>query len=174
MKFKELRNAIIRNLWVYLGCPVILDGQVQPEPEPPFGIYSVTTPYSSTGEMGNYSVAGLGDGTAAETRTELPSATFSFTFCSWNHEGPDGEPVSGEDEAEDLAEKAAAYFLHTGYDDFLKLGVAVVDIGQVQPRTTLVIDEAVRRYGFDVRIRYTRQDTRRISTVETVQIVKKE
>ena len=77
-------------------------------------------------------------------------------------------------EAEDLAEKAAAYFLHTGYDDFLKLGVAVVDIGQVQPRTTLVIDEAARRYGFDVRIRYTRQDTRRISTVETVQIVKKE
>lgn len=174
MKFRELRDALIENLWDYLDCPVILADQVQPEPEPPFGVYSVITPYSSTGEMGDYSVAGLGDGKAVEIRMELSSATFSFTFCSWNHEGEYEETINGEDEAEDLAEKAVAYFLHTGYDDFLKLGVTVVEVGQVQPRTTLVIDEASRRYGFDVRIRYTRVDSRTISTVDKVSFLKKE
>lgn len=173
MTFREIRNAIIENLWNHLDCPVVLSDQVQPEAEPPFCVYTVTTPYIPTGGMGDYSVAGLGDGTAAETRMEMPSATFSFTFCSWNRTGPDGEPVSGEDEAEDLAEKAAAYFLHTGYDDFMKLGVAVAEVGQVQSRTFLVIDEAARRYGFDVRVRYTRRDTRVISTVETVPILDK-
>ena len=52
MNFRELRNRLISSLWDYIGCPVILSNQVQPEAEPPFCIYTVTAPYISDGGMG--------------------------------------------------------------------------------------------------------------------------
>ena len=174
MTIITLRNAVVKLLWQYLGVPVILSDQVQPEAEPPFGIYTVTTPYASTGELGEYSKEDAEDGGLLEHRREMPSATFSFTFCSENRTGEDGEEISGADEAEDLAEKAAGYFLHTRYDAFLKLGITIVDVGQVGDRTTLGVEEAARRKGFDVRIRYTRTDTRHISTVQQTIITEKE
>lgn len=48
MNFRELRNRLISSLWDYIGCPVILSNQVQPEAEPPFCIYTVTAPYIRT------------------------------------------------------------------------------------------------------------------------------
>jgi hypothetical protein len=167
MKIVTLRNALVKLLWEHLGVPVILSDQVQPEAELPYCIYTVTTPYASAGELGEYSSTDAEDGGLLEHRREMPSATFSFTFCSENRTDEHGEEISGADEAEELAESAAAYFLHVGYDDFLKLGITVVDVGQVGDRTTLDVDEAARRKGFDVRIRYTRTDTRHITTIQT-------
>ena len=173
MTFVEIRNNLISHLWDYLGCPIVLSNQVQPEEKVPFGIYSVTTSYVSDGGLGDYSMRDIGDGVEI-TRMEMPSATISFTFCSQNRTGPEGEAISGADEAEMLASKAAGYFLHAGYDDFLRLGIAVVEVGQTQDRTVLIVDEAARRVGFDVRIRYTRVDTRKVSVIERTQIIEKE
>lgn len=170
MTFVELRNKLIACLWDYLGCPVVLSNQVQPEAEMPFGIYTVTAPYISDGGLGDITERGAGDGVEV-TRMEMPCATFSFTFCSQDRTGPEGEPISGADEAENLASRAVGYFLHTGYDDFLRLGIAVVEVGQTQDRTVLLVNEAARRVGFDVRIRYTRQDARIVSTVEKTRII---
>ena len=78
--------------------------------------------------------------------------------------------VNGEDEAWSVADKAISYFKHAGQDDFLALGVAVVDVGQAQDRTTLLVDEAARRVGFDVQIRYTRIDERKTASIEKIKI----
>ena len=64
------------------------------------------------------------------------------------------------------------WFLHTGYMDISALGITVVEVGQVQDRTTLVIDEAARRFGFDVQIRYTREDTLNVPSIKKVTIKK--
>ena len=152
------------------GCPVVLSNQVQPEAEIPFGIYTVTAPYVPDGGLGDITEREV-EGGMEVTRMEMPSATFSFTFCSQDRTGPEGNPISGADEAETLVSRAAGYFLHAGYDDFLRLGIAVVEVGQTQDRTVLLVDEAARRVGFDVRIRYTRQDTRLVSTVEETRII---
>lgn len=160
-------------LWDYLGCPVVLSDQVQPEAPFPFGIYSITTPYAPTGEMGDYTTAAA-EGGVEIIRMEMPSATFSFTFCSQNRIGDDGEVISGADEAGELASRAIGWFQHVGYDDISRLGITIVEVGQAQDRTTLIIDEAARRVGFDVRIRYTRTDTRKVSVVEKVNITEKE
>ena len=173
MTITQIRDKLISLLWDYLGCPVILSDQVQPEAEFPYGIYSITTPYAPAGELGDYTSADTEEGVEI-TRMEMPSATFSFTFCSQNRTGEDGKHISGADEAEELTWKAIGFFLHVGYDEFLKLGITIVDVGQAQNRTTLVIDEAARRVGFDVRIRYTRQDTRKVSNIETIPIKEKE
>lgn len=174
MTVKELRNHVVKLLWSGLGIPVILSDQAQPEVDPPFLIYSVTSPYSSTGELGDITWRSDGEEGILEDRMEMPSATLSFTACSENRTGEDGEEISGADEAEDLADRAVAFFKHLGYDDFSRLGICIVDVGPVQDRTTLMVDEASRRKGFDVRIRYTRTDTRKISTVENTNIIKKE
>lgn len=165
MNFRELRNRLISSLWDYIGCPVILSNQVQPEAEPPFCIYTVTAPYIPDGGMGDYEISDVAEGVKI-SRMEMPSATFSFTFCSQNRTAEDGSAVNGEDEAWAFADKAISYFKHAGQDDFLAVGVAVVDVGQAQDRTTLLVDEAARRVGFDVQIRYTRIDERETASIE--------
>ena len=136
----------------------------------PFGIYTVTAPYVPDGGLGDITESEV-EGGVEVTRMEMPSATFSFTFCSQDRDDPEGNPISGADEAETLVSRAAGYFLHAGYDDFLRLGIAVVEVSQTQDRTVLLVDEAARRVGFDVRIRYTRQDTRLVSIVEETRII---
>ena len=96
MNFRELRNRLISSLWDYIGCPVILSNQVQPEAEPPFCIYTVTAPYIPDGGMGDYEIADVAEGVKI-SRMEMPSATFSFTFCSQNRTSENGSAVNGED-----------------------------------------------------------------------------
>lgn len=119
--------------------------------------------------MGDYEIADVAEGVKI-SRMEMPSATFSFTFCSQNRTAENGSAVNGEDEAWAVADKAISYFKHAGQDDFLALGVAVVDVGQAQDRTTLLVDEAARRVGFDVQIRYTRIDERETASIEKIKI----
>lgn len=125
MTFREIRNALVERLWNYMGCPIVLADQVQPEAQLPYGIYSVSTPYAPDRGMGDYTTREAEGGNAEITRMEMPSATFSFTFCSQNRTDADGIYIYGSDEAEDLADKAIGYFQHVGYDDFLMLGITM-------------------------------------------------
>ena len=171
MTFVEMRNAMVKKLWDYLGCPVVLADQVQPEATIPFVIYSVTAPYIPGNTMGDYRTLPDGEDSTVVRRV-MPTATFSFTCCSMNRMGEGGTFVSGADEAYELADEAMGWFLHTGYMDVSALGITVVEVGQVQDRTTLVIDEAARRFGFDVQIRYTREDTLNVPSIKKVTIKK--
>lgn len=175
MTFLEARNIITQRLERFLGIPVVLSDQAAPPPGFPFCYYSVTTPYAPTGAMGNYEQTEVpGTTKLTTTRTEQPTATISLVFCSINRwskgdGGEDAEPyIYGEDEAQSLAERAQGFFLHVEYDTLSNLGVVIVDVGNTTNRTTLVVDEAARRYGFDVRVRYTRTDSRTDDTVGTV------
>ena len=171
MTFLEVRNTLVSSLAVPLGIPVLLSDQVQPEAELPFIVYSVTAPYASTGELGDHTqtVIENEDGTEAliDNRREQPSATFSFTACSENRW--DGEEyVYGDDEAQSITEKAIGYLLQGGYNDLSNKGIVVAEVTNVGNRTTLIIDEAARRYGFDVRVRYTKDDQRRDDILQSV------
>lgn len=175
MTFLEMRNQLVAGLWEYLGRPVVLSNQVQPEPDYPFGIYTVTAPFIPDKATGEYiNRASDEDGIVEIDHMTMPTATFSFTFCGINRDAEDGTAVSGEDEAWELANKAIGYFQHCGYDNFLKMGITIVEVGQVQDRTQLIIDEAARRFGFDVLVRYTRTDTRKVSRLDYYKIHKKE
>ena len=114
MTFREIRNALVERLWNYMDCPIVLADQVQPEAQLPYGIYSVSTPYAPDRGMGDYTTREAEGGNAEITRMEMPSATFSFTFCSQNRTDAGGKYIYGSDEAEDLADKAIGYFQHVG------------------------------------------------------------
>lgn len=81
MNFRELRNRLISSLWDYIGCPVILSNQVQPEAEPPFCIYTVTAPYIPDGGMGDYEIADVAEGVKI-SRLEMPSVHSRSPFAA--------------------------------------------------------------------------------------------
>lgn len=174
MIFTTARNQLIAALAEFLGCPVILSDQVEPEQDPPYVIYSVLSPYGQSQSLGDYSLRPEDD-RLIETRMEQPEAVFSFTACSINRmaKGKGKQTyIFGEDEALSFSNLAQGWLLHTGYDTISRIGFVVVEIMNAGSRTTLVIDEAARRFGFDARLRYTRTDERAVGTVETVPIKK--
>lgn len=166
MNFLEIRNRIVQGLSEHLGCPVVLNNQQNPEQDPPYVFYSVLPYNPEAGELGNYRTEQDGD-TYTEYRREEPSCSFSFTVCSVDREVGD-EYILGEDEACFLAMKAAGWFDHVGYDFFAGMGVTVIDVSTVQDRSTLLVDEEARRYGFDARIRYAHEEARKVSVIENV------
>lgn len=172
MTFVEKRNALIAAMSAALGHPVILDSQVQPEAEPPFVVYSVTTDYIPDGSLGHYSrEAGKGEDDVVVVRAEQPTATFSFTACSINRTvDKDGSQVYilGADEALELATLAQGFFLHTGRQQIARAGFVVVEVSGASNRDALELDEMGRRFGFDVRLRYTREDRVSVGAIENV------
>lgn len=112
-----------------------------------------------------------------EVREEQPTTTMSFTACSINRvEEKDGEQVSilGADEALELATLAQGFFLHGGRYAIQKAGFVVVDVTNATSRDALELDEMGRRFGFDVRLRYTRTDLAEVDTVTNVITKQKE
>lgn len=172
MTFVEKRNRLIYALSQAVGRPVLLDSQTQPEVEPPFIIYSVMSDYETTGGSGNLAL--VLDETRQDTvsvREEQPTATFSFTACSINRqtETADGDTVTvyGADEASELASLAQGFFLHTGLYALESAGFVVVEVTNCTNRDALEVDEMGRRYGFDVRLRYTRTDSYTVGSIAT-------
>ena len=81
----------------------------------------------------------------------------SFTFCGQNRETEDGSYIYGEDEALGLAEKGHGFFLLNGHCILVgNEDIVVRNIGSVANRSGFVVEDTVRRYGFDVRFAYIR------------------
>lgn len=170
MTFVEKRNALVLALAEYVGRPVLLANQVQPEEAPPYIVWAVLSDYTPDGSLGHYSMEDAGEGYALSVRSEQPTATLSFTACSINRKetGKDGEPfyVLGADEAQELAGKAQGFFLHGGRYSIQKAGFVVVEVTNATPRDALELDEMGRRFGFDVRLRYVRTDAEKVTTID--------
>ena len=164
MTFIEARNLIIAGLEQHLGRPVSLFDQIAPKEDPPYAYYSVLAPRIQRNSFGLETVKQVDDGFVFQ-RSEPVSATLSFTFCGENRETEQGY-VYGEDEALALAEKAHGYFLlyahriHTDAGD-----VVISNVGAVASRSSFLVEDTVRRYGFDVRFNYVRIDEKPTTTM---------
>ena len=153
----EVRNKVVSGLRGYFGVAVNLSEQVSEEPGVPYIIYSVTSPYIPGNTLGHFGHKASDGGNITETRAEQAGMTMSFTVCSQSRKGDDGCWIWGEDEAMGLAEKVQGWFLHTGRR-FLSPEVVVESVGNAAPRSTLMVDEEANRYGFDVLVKYIRED----------------
>lgn len=157
MTIRELRNILVRELYKGLGSgpKVYLSDQTQPEAAYPYIYYQPVQPYMQGGHNIKYEQA------AADAvrirRIEQAEATYSFTACSINRT-MDGIPVSGDDEAAALADQAQGWFLHAGRRILSLQNIVVVEVTNAQVRSAPGIEDTDRRYGFDVRVRYARDD----------------
>lgn len=167
MKAVDVRDKVAIGLHQYLGIPVILADQVSPESEMPYIVYSVTCPYIPGKTLGHFDNKRDNDGNLIKIRYEQAGMTMSFTACSQNRTEEDGSTIFGEDESMDLAEKAQGWFLHAGRR-FLSPDVVVESVENAAQRNVLMVDEEANRYGFDVLLRYIREDIMQAGTIKTV------
>lgn len=166
MTFVQARNAIVSGLEKHAGCPVVLSDQIADRPEFPYCYYSVLTPRTSNHTFGLHEVVGDEEQGYRHIRSEPVEATMSFTFCGQNREAEDGSYIYGEDEALGLAEKAHGFFLLNGHCILAgSEDIVIRNVGSVAGRSGFVVEDTVRRYGFDVRFTYMRTDETPAATV---------
>lgn len=174
MTQRELRNLLVRELYAYLGGPkVVLSDQAMPEAEYPY-IYYQSVQQHIPGPFNLFDEGVPGAAEFTQRRSEEAQASFSFTACGLNQTGTDGQPVSGDDEALDLADRAQGFFLFAGRRRLAAQGVVVIRVENVQSRSAFGVDETDRRYGFDVLVRYEREDTRTAPAIEPLPVTYKE
>ena len=114
MTQKALRNLLTRELYAYLGGPkVVLSDQVMPEAEYPY-LYYQSVQQHIPGPYNQYDEGQAGADAFTQRRSEEAQASFSFTACSLDRDGPDGHRISGDDEALELADRAQGFFLFAG------------------------------------------------------------
>lgn len=166
----ELRNLLVRELYAYLGGPkVVLSDQMMPEAEYPY-IYYQSVQQHIPGPHNRYDEGEPGTAMFIQRRSEEAQASFSFTACGLNRTEADGRPVSGDDEALELADRAQGFFLFAGRRVLATQGVVVIRVENTQSRSAFGVDETDRRYGFDVLLRYEREDTRTAPAMEPVPV----
>lgn len=172
MTFEQARNEIISRLEEHMGCPVILSDQISEIPKCPYCYYSVLAPRISTHSFGFQEVKNTKQGEIL-IRSESVKATMSFTFCSMNREG-DNSYIFGEDEALAFAEKANGFFLLNNHNIFTEHGDIVINtVGSVANRSGYLVEDVIRRYGFDISFSYIRTDTMPTITIKKVRCVPK-
>lgn len=166
MTFVQARNAIVSGLEKHIGCPVILSDQIAGQSEFPYCYYSALAPRISNHAFGLHEVVGDEENGYRHIRSEPVEATMSFTFCGQNREAEDGGYIYGEDEALDLVEKGHGFFLLNAH--CLIVGnedVVIRKVGPIANRSGFLVEDTVRRYGFDVRFAYIRTDEMPITTI---------
>lgn len=171
MTQKELRNILVRELYHYLKGPkIVLSDQVMPEAEYPY-LYYQSVQQHIPGPSNRYNEGKAGAAEFTQRRSEEAQASFSFTACGLNRTGPDGRPVNGDDEALELADRAQGFFLFAGRQILADQGVVVIQVENTQSRSAFGVEETDRRYGFDVLVRYEREDIRPARAMKPVPAV---
>ena len=166
MTFVQARDAIVSGLEKHISRPVVLSDQIADRPEFPYCYYSALAPRISNHAFGLHEVVGDEKQGHRHIRFEPVEATMSFTFCGQNLETEDGSYIYGEDEALGLAEKGHGFFLLNGHCILVgNEDIVVRNIGSVANRSGFVVEDTVRRYGFDVRFAYIRTDEMPVDSV---------
>ena len=165
MTFLQARDAIIAGLEAHIGCPVTLSEQIAEQPDYPYCYYSVLVPRAADHTFGLKEVLDTGF-VFVNRRSEPVTATMSFTFCSMNRETEDGY-IFGEDEALALSEKANGFFLLNAHNIPTEYGDVVINnVGSTASRSGFLVEDTVRRYGFDIRFSYIRTDEMVTATIK--------
>ncbi|OXS74914.1 hypothetical protein B1B04_08480 [Lysinibacillus sp. KCTC 33748] len=94
-----------------------------------------------------------------ENRTEERNATISFNSYGTTH-----------DNSYEIAKKLRKWFAHGGSLYLEEIDVAIVDVSEVENRTTFLIDSYDEKWGFDVIIRYLDVDENEVDYFDKVEV----
>ncbi|CAM4012640.1 LIC_12616 family protein [Mesobacillus zeae] len=152
-------KEVIARIKLDTGVQIVKGNTIAPQPARPFGIYNLTSPYIKG--RGRGAVTQYKEGTSIfEKRTEQYKFTISFSFYAGNVET-----------TIESAYKVHQWFLFLGQGFIRDKNMAVVSVGNIQDRTTFLVDEYEYKHGFDVQLRATSEQIRQLAeTIETINI----
>lgn len=124
-------------------------------PEPFSTVYLALSHMKDTGHPDLVTVE-TEDGLYTERR-EAYQVTLSFTFYTQD-----------DFQAAQMAQNVRTWFDFQGYEWLSGSDLVVVDLGNIENRTTFLVDSYEYKHGFDVRLRTTRIDRMPIEPMENV------
>jgi len=151
---KNLTGQIYKDTNIKL----ILANQDASRHDLPFATYNITSPYIKDVGYANITYEDTGD-KLIKKRDEQYKITISFII----HAG-------SEETAIDLANKVRQWFLFYGEDYIRDLNIAVVSVGNVENRTTFMVDTYEYRHGFDVQLRLSDEQAREVEYFDKIEI----
>lgn len=163
----KLRQLIASNLSKDTGIMVVHTDSNAPRPEYPFYSYKFTTVRQNQGESGNLKRSfEKSEDTHfkydyVETLEFQPKVIMSFMCYAKDVE-----------DCEKISYKAWEWFRLKGRRILANENIVVVNVGDIQDRTTLLITNYEYRQGFDVEFRILHEFEDRMETIENYKIEK--
>ena len=160
MNIERLKEMIAR-IKQDTGIQIIKSNQKARPPTLPYGVYTVTSPYIKGNGNGSV-IQFTQEENTFEKRTEYSKYTISFSFYA-----DDNETTI------ETAMKVHSWFLFASLYFFQDREMVVAVVGNVQNRTTFVVDDYEYKHGFDVQLRETYEQTRLIEVIERANVTRK-
>ncbi|MED4977220.1 hypothetical protein NST70_13690 [Weizmannia sp. FSL K6-0777] len=133
-------KAMIARIKQDTGIMIIKGNTTAPAPPLPYGVYNITSPYIKERSRGAQFI----DDNGNDTRIEQYRQTISFNLYAEDNET-----------TMELAFKLHQWFLFLGQSYLQDNGLAVYEVGNIEDRTTFLVDSYQYKHGFDVQLRAT-------------------
>lgn len=138
-------SNIIAKLYQETKIRIVEANQLAPKPPLPHGVYNITSPYIDDVGMEDVSYTNA-DSSLQEKMQGQYKITVSFNFYA-----------SSNFETIDVAKQVRQWFLFFGQEFIQSQNIAVVSIGNIENRTTFLVDSYEYKYGFDVQLRLSEE-----------------
>ena len=138
-------NTIISKLYQDTKIRVIQANQTAPMPPLPYGVYNITSPYIDDVGMADVSYIDTGP-SLQKKQVDQYKQTISFNFFAVDNET-----------TMNLAKQVRQWFLFFGEDYIQSQNIAVVSVGNIENRTTFLVDSYEYKFGFDVQLRLSEE-----------------
>ncbi|MFP7735507.1 LIC_12616 family protein [Priestia aryabhattai] len=152
-------KEMIAQIKVGTGIQIIKSNTINKPPPLPYGVYNITSPYikgRGRGALVDYAENGV----SYQKRIEQYKFTISFSFYAGDIET-----------TMENAFKVHQWFLFMGQEFIRNKNLAVVEVGNIQDRTTFLVEHYEYKHGFDVHFRATDEQIRELSeTIETINL----
>ena len=136
------------------GVQIIKGNTTAPRPSLPFGMYNITSPYiKGRGRGANTFYSD--DTNLYEKREEEYRFTLSFSIYAQDTE----TTIS-------LAHKVRQWFLFLGREFIQDKKLVVANVGNIENRTTFLVDSYEYKFGFDVQFRDVDEQIKVIEAIE--------
>jgi hypothetical protein len=157
MNIQAIKDMIAR-IKQDTGITIIKANTTYKPPPLPYGVYNITSSYVK--ERGRGAITQYADDTGSyEKRSDQYRMTISFNVYAEDNET-----------TMELAFKLHQWFLFLGSTYLQDNTLAVYQVGNIEDRTTFLVDSYEYKHGFDVQLRLTDEQVRAIETIEKVNI----
>ncbi|MEH6943389.1 phage neck terminator protein [Bacillus sp. JJ722] len=143
-------KSLIAQIYKDTGLRVIKAYQKGSKLALPYGVYNVTSPYIKDVGQENESYIDTGNDFLIIHEEQFKSV-LSFNIYATNDET-----------AIDLALQVRKWFLFLGQEYIQSQNIAIISVGNVEARTTFLVDSYEHKHGFDVQLRLTDEQSRQV------------
>ncbi|KOP82006.1 hypothetical protein AMS60_05615 [Bacillus sp. FJAT-21945] len=151
-------KRIISQLYKDTNIRVVQANQTAPKPASPYGVYNITSPYIKG--VGHENITYYDDnGELYQKHTEQYRVTLSFNLYAATNET-----------TIDLAMRVRLWFLFFAQEFIEEQNITVIEVGNIENRTTFLVDSYEYKHGFDVQVRLTDEQSRVIDWFNNIEI----